>query len=91
MRPEGKGGFSRGLNGPRLAAAAGMDARIQLEAERNSLEVELLALEREWLQALQERSDATSRLSLHIESLFTSLELVNVELAAIRHRDESRR
>ena len=68
-----------------------MDARTQLEAERNSLEVELLAVEREWLQALQERSDAASRLSLHIESLFTSLELVNVELAAIRHRDESRR
>lgn len=68
-----------------------MDARTQLEAERNSLEVELLAVEREWLQALQERSDAASRLSLQIESLFFSLGLINVELAAIRRRDDLRR
>ena len=68
-----------------------MDARTQLEAERNCLEMELLVVEQEWLYALQERSDAASRLSLHIESLFTSLELVNTELAAIRHRDDLRR
>lgn len=66
-----------------------MDARTQLEAERNRLEVQLLALEQKWLQALQERGDA-SGLSLRIDGLFSSLGQVNAELAAIRHRDALR-
>lgn len=84
-----EGGFFLGPRWTRHSQSAYMDARAQLEAERNCLEVELLTLEREWLFELRQRGDA-SVLSLQIDALFSSLELVNAQLAAIRHGDATR-
>jgi hypothetical protein len=64
-----------------------MDARAQLDAERDRLEAELLDLEQQRLRLMSEDGDAVDS-GLRIESLLSSLGLVNAELAAIRQRDD---
>lgn len=58
-----------------------MDTRTQLNAQRERLEAELLALEQEPLHSMPEDG-------ARIFSLLSSLGLVNAELAAIRQGDE---
>ena len=65
-----------------------MDTRTQLDAERERLEAELLALEQEG-QALMPPDGDPLVQRLRVESLLSSLSLVNLRLAAIRHRDEN--
>jgi hypothetical protein len=66
-----------------------MDARTQLEAERERLETALLSLEQGRLRLVMKGSGEVEA-GVDVESLLASLGLVNAELAAIRHRDESR-
>jgi hypothetical protein len=64
-----------------------MDARVQLEAERNRLEAVLLAIEQKRMHLML--VDDRDALDQWVEALLLSLGLVNAELASIRHRDES--
>lgn len=67
-----------------------MDARTQLQAERDRLEAQLLELEQEWQRLMPEDDelglcrDQDRERSLRTASLLSSLGLVNAELAAMR-------
>lgn len=65
-----------------------MDARAQLETERNRLEAVLLAIEQKRMHLML--VDDRCALDQWVEALLLSLGLVNAELASIRHRDENR-